>query len=295
VLVVASARVAGDWESYAAELPEVGSTELGPARTVLVLNPAAQAALAALPDGTALTIHAEAAPNQPMHTYNAVGILRGSDPHLAQQVILLTAHLDHLGIGKPVNGDTIYNGANDDASGCVAVLEFARVLGAGPKPKRTILFVFFGSEETGGQGARWFLEHSPVPIEKMVANLEFEVIGGPDPLYKPDELWLTGWERSNLGPTLAQHGAKLQPDRRPEQNFFQRSDNYALAKRGVVAQTVSSSGSKNGLYPEYHRPNDDIQHIDFDHMTQAIGSLLAPVRWLVDSEFVPAWNPGQKP
>lgn len=224
-------------------------------------------------------------------TRNVIGILRGSDPKLKDEVILLTAHLDHVGTGKAVNGDSIYNGADDDASGCVAVLQLARALVQGEAPKRTVLFVLFGSEETGGQGNQFFLEHPPVPLQSIVANLEFEMIGRPDPEVKPDELWLTGFERSNLGPELAKHGAHLVADPRPKQQFFQRSDNFALAKKGIVAHTVSSFG----LHPDYHRPSDDIAHLDFTHMEQAIHSMVEPVKWLANSNFKPEWEPGKKP
>ena len=116
-------------------------------------------------------------------------------------------------------------------------------------------------------GSTWFQGHPPVPLDKIAANLEFEMIGRPDPKYAADKLWLTGWERSNLGPALAAHGAKLEGDKRPEEHFFMRSDNYVLAKKGVVAQTVSSFG----LHKDYHQPSDDLEHIDFPHMTEAIG------------------------
>lgn len=224
-------------------------------------------------------------------TRNVIAFLPGRDPKLKDEVILLTAHLDHLGVGKPVNGDEIYNGADDDASGCVAVLQFARALAAGKAPKRTVYFVFFGSEETGGQGDQYFLEHPPVPLKDIVANLEFEMIGRPDSAIKPDELWLTGYERSNLGPELARHGAKLVADPHPDQHFFQRSDNFALAKRGVIAHTVSSFG----LHKDYHQPSDDLAHIDFNHMEQAISSMIKPLEWLVNSDFRPEWVEGKKP
>ena len=229
----------------------------------------------------------------PWNTRNVIGILSGSDHELKAQVILLTAHLDHPGIGKPLNGDgdSIYNGADDDASGCVAVLQLAQALAQGPRPRRTVLFAFFGSEETGGQGDRYFLEHPPVPLNTIVANLEFEMIGRADPAVKPDQLWLTGYERSNLGPQLALHGAKLVADPHPAQQFFQRSDNYALAKQGIVAHTVSSFG----LHKDYHRPSDDLQHIDFAHMEQAIQSMVIPVKWLANSNFKPEWVEGKKP
>jgi Zn-dependent M28 family amino/carboxypeptidase len=225
------------------------------------------------------------------NTRNVIGKLEGRDEKMKDQVILLTAHMDHIGIGKPVNGDNIYNGADDDASGCVAVLQLARALAHEKAPKRTVLFVLFGSEETGGQGNGYFLQHPPVPIKNIVANLEFEMIGRADSAVKPDELWLTGFDRSNLGPELAKHGAHLVADPHPKQNFFQRSDNYALAKQGIVAQTVSSFG----LRKDYHQPGDDVAHIDFAHMEHAVHSMLEPVKWLANSEFKPEWVEGKKP
>ena len=153
------------------------------------------------------------------------------------------------------------------------------MLGARRKPKRTVIFALFGSEEVGGTGATYFREHPPVPLKDLATNLEFEMIGRPDAALKPNTVWLSGWERSNLGPVLASHGAHLAGDPHPDQNFFARSDNYVLAKKGVVAQTVSSFG----LHSDYHQPSDDLAHIDFKHMTWAIESLLRPVQWLVNS------------
>jgi len=224
-------------------------------------------------------------------TWNVIGLLRGRDPSLQHAAILFSGHLDHLGIGKPVNGDNIYNGADDDASGVTAVLEIARVLGRGPRPRRTVIFALFGSEEMGGLGSIYFREHPLVPLKEISANLEFEMIGRPDPAVKDGALWLTGWERSNLGPALAAHGARLVADPHPGENFFARSDNFVLAQAGVVAQTISSYG----LHSDYHQPSDDLAHLDFKHMDAAIGSLLAPMEWLVNSDFKPKWNIGGRP
>ena len=225
-------------------------------------------------------------------TYNAFALLRGSDPKLAGQTILLSSHLDHLGVRTTPAGEVIYHGADDDASGTTAVLEFARALGSlGAHPRRTILFVCFGSEETGGQGNQYFLQHPPLPLASIVANLEFEMIGHADPAIHSSQLWLTGWERSNLGPTLAKHGAPLVADPHLEQHFFRRSDNYDLARQGIVAQTVSSYG----LGPHYHQPSDDLAHIDFNHLTHAIESMIAPIEWLANTGWKPAWNPGGRP
>src|SRR6185295_2884707 len=173
----------------------------------------------------------------------------------------------------------------------VAVLELARTLAAGKRPRRTVYFVCFGSEEIGGSGANYFVNNLPFPKNKLVANLEFEMMGRPDTAVKPDELWLTGYERSNLGPELARRGAKLVKDPHPEQNFFQRSDNIQLARAGIIAHTVSSFG----LHTDYHKASDEIKTIDFIHMTKSINSMVSPVLWLVNSDFKPAWNEGKKP
>ena len=222
-------------------------------------------------------------------TFNAIGYLEGSDPNAG--TILLTAHLDHLGTREDAPGDQIYNGANDDAAGTTAVLELAHALAAGPKLKRNVLFVCYGSEELGGLGSTYFGKHPPVPLKSMIANLEFEMIGSQDPKMPKGVLLLTGWERSNLGPTLKEHGALLGPDPYPEQHFFQRSDNYSLALVGVVAHTAAGWGT----LPTYHKPDDDMEHLDLPFMTAAIQSLVEPVRWLASSDFVPAWNKDGQP
>lgn len=223
-------------------------------------------------------------------TWNAIGILRGTDP--SGEAILLTAHLDHLGMAAAnATGDTIYNGADDDASGTTAVLTLAHILATGPRPRRTIVFALFGSEEIGGYGNKAFLAHPPIPLTSIVANLEFEMMGRPDPAVPAGTLWLTGYDRSNLGPELAKHGAHLVADPHPAQRFFQRSDNYALALQGVVAHTVSSYG----LHKDYHQPSDEISTIDFNHMTNAISSMVGPIRWLAHDGFRPTWNPNGRP
>lgn len=225
-------------------------------------------------------------------TWNAIGKITGSDKNLSSEIILITSHLDHLGVRDNAPGtDKIFNGADDDASGSVAVLELSRTIASGKRPKRTVYFVCFGSEEAGGYGADHFVKNLPFPKEKLIANLEFEMIGRPDAKVKPEELWLTGYERSNLGPELARRGAKLVQDPHPEENFFRRSDNYTLAKQGIIAHTVSSFG----LHTDYHRASDEVGTLDFVHMTQAIESMVKPIEWLVNSNFKPSWVGGKKP
>jgi Peptidase family M28 len=224
-------------------------------------------------------------------TWNVIGVLRGSDPRAAAEVIMLSAHLDHIGVNESLTGDKIFNGADDDASGCVAVLELARVLAAGKRPRRTVYFVCFGSEERRGYGSRHFINNPPVPLTQIVAQVQFEMLGRPDSKVAEGTLWLTGFERSTLGPELAKQGAALVADPRPEQNFFRRSDNYPFALRGVIAHTVSSYG----MHTDYHRVTDEVLKIDFPFMTRSLNSLVKPIQWLVNTNFKPAWLPGQAP
>lgn len=262
---------------------------MGVTFSVIQVTPNAESRLSRLPDGTNIAIQIPTKQTS-RYSYNAVGVLPGKNPETGK-VILLSAHLDHLGIGQPVNGDSIYNGANDDASGTTAVIELAHALASGPTPQRTVYFVCYGSEELGGLGSTYFREHPPIPLDRIAANLEFEMIGNQDPKMPKGKLLLTGWDRSNLGPTLVEHGALLGDDPYPEQDFFERSDNYPLALKGVVAHTAGGWGTP----PTYHKPDDDIQHLDLEFMREAIQSLIEPMRWLANSEFVPQWLPGKQP
>jgi len=211
---------------------------------------------------------------------NAVGFLPGTDPKAG--ILLITAHLDHLG----QRGKAIYYGANDNASGTTAVLELTRVLAATAPHRRSIMFACYGAEELGLIGSNYFVAHPPVPIHDIVANIEFEMVGSPDPQFAKGTLMMTGFERSNLGPTLRARGALIMPDPYPKQNFFERSDNYSLALQGVVAHTISGWAT----IPSYHMPTDTIANIDMEFMTHAIQSLVEPVTWLADSNFRPQWT-----
>ena len=219
-------------------------------------------------------------------TTNAVGYLPGSDPSAG--ALLFSAHLDHL--GRRPDGTIMY-GANDDASGTTAVLELAEALAGGKQPKRSILFVAYGSEEIGGYGSTYFAKHPPVPLDRIIANVEFEMIGAQDPKLPNNTLMMTGFDRSNLGAAMKQHGALVTGDPYPEQHFFERSDNYSLALQGVVAHTVSGWA----VVPTYHQPTDTAANLNIPFMTSAIRSLVAPLEWLANSDFVPAWSPGGKP
>ncbi|MBI4887391.1 MAG: M20/M25/M40 family metallo-hydrolase [Acidobacteria bacterium] len=222
---------------------------------------------------------------------NVVGLLEGSDAQLKGEYVLITAHFDHVGIGAAVNGDSIYNGADDDASGVTTALEIARQLAAGPAPKRSVLFALWTGEEMGMLGTRWFIDHPVVPFGQIVANLEIEMIGRPDSLAGgAGKAWLTGFERSNMGEQLAAAGIPIVADKRPEQNFFERSDNIALARRGIVAHTLSTFN----LHADYHRPSDDLRGMDLEHMAAVINAAARATRVLADGPK-PAWKPGGQP
>lgn len=223
--------------------------------------------------------------------YNVVGIVRGTDSSLKDQAVLVDAHYDHLGIGDPVAGDSIYNGADDDGSGTVAVLEIARALARGPAPKRTVIFLATTGEEVGLLGTRWYVSHPVIPLERTVANLEIEMIGRPDSLAGgAGKGWLTGYDRSSMGPSFHAAGLPIVADPRPDQQFFQRSDNIAFARRGIPAHTLSSFN----LHADYHQPSDDISRVDFPHMTAVIQAGVSAVRLLANGP-VPTWNPGGQP
>ncbi len=222
---------------------------------------------------------------------NVTGLLRGGDSALAREAVVVGAHYDHLGIGRPVNGDSIYNGADDDASGVAAVLTAARDLAAGPRPRRTVVFVLLTGEEEGALGGQYYLEHPAWPLERTVADLEVEMIGRPDSLAGgPGRLWLTGYERSTMGEQLAAAGLPVLADPRPEQNFFGRSDNIVFALRGIPAHTLSSYN----MNTDYHQPGDDVGAMDAEHLERAAAVVSRAVRLLADGE-APRWHPGGQP
>ncbi len=302
VLLKATAAQAGNWSQQARQAPEWISTQLvgtpagaAPGPTVVTLEATAYDAIAGLADGTTIRLDTELAPGERTRTWNVVARLAGSDTSASAEVVVLSAHLDHVGARPASAGtdvsDTIFNGADDDASGVTAVLELARVLAEGPRPRRPIVFALFGSEEAGGFGARYFVDRPVVPLTDIVADLQVEMIGRPDPKVAAGTLWLTGFDRSTLGSQLAARGARLVQDPHPDQRFFERSDNIRFARRGVVAHTVSSYG----LHKEYHQASDEIRHINVGHMRDAIASLVEPIRWLATTTEKPTWVEGRRP
>lgn len=239
-----------------------------------------------LRSGAAITLTLDGVARTESITTNAIGYIPGTDPKAG--TLLFSAHLDHLGV---LPNGTVMHGANDDASGTVAVIELAKAMAAGKRPRRNLMFVAYGSEEIGLFGSNYFAKHPPIPLTDIVANLEFEMIGAQDPKLPKGVMMMTGYERSDFGKAMKAHGALVTADPYPEQNFFQRSDNYALARQGIIAHTVSGWA----LVPTYHQPTDTVENIDFTFMTRAIQSLIAPVKWLAYGKFTPQWTKDGKP
>lgn len=245
-----------------------------------------------------LTTHVE---REGVPAFNVVGLLRGADEGaLAEETVVLSAHYDHLGAHAPDEPaepgqpppDTVFNGADDDASGCAAVLELAGHFAAGPRPARTLVFLLATGEEIGLVGTWYYLDHPVRPLAKTVANLNFEMIGRPDELAGgAGKLWLTGYELSNLGAAFAEAKVPIAVDPHPEQNFFARSDNIAFVKRGVVGQTFSTYN----LHKDYHRASDEAATLDYAHMEQCLRTAADAVALVASGKVRPAWLEGKDP
>lgn len=225
---------------------------------------------------------------------NVVATLPGSGGAEAGTV-LLCAHRDHVGEltlreGQPTPDDIIRNGADDDASGCAVVMEIAEAIASGGRPARTLVIVLVTGEESGFVGSRHYVENPTVPLEQLVAALNFEMLGRPDELVGgTGKIWLTGDGRSSLGPKWRELGVDIKPDGRAEMGFFRRSDNVPFARKGVVAQTLSSYG----MHSDYHKVTDEWDTLDYEHMTKASATCLAAVRMLIHGDWAPEWNEGE--
>jgi hypothetical protein len=230
-----------------------------------------------------------------LQSANVVGRIPGRGD-AAQQAVVVSAHYDHIsgGHGEPAKSgaDTIYNGADDDASGVAIVLEIAGALAHGERPAHTVIVLLATGEEVGLLGTEAYLERPAVPLERTLANLNFEMLGRPDALVGgPGVAWLTGDERTNLGAQLRERGLAVRPDPRPEQRFFERSDNYAFVLRGVVGQTFSSYD----LHADYHTPRDEADRLDFEHLARCAATGERAARLVAGGEVVPAWAAGAEP
>jgi Zn-dependent M28 family amino/carboxypeptidase len=228
--------------------------------------------------------------SESLSTQNVVAVLEGADPTLKSEYVAVGAHYDHVGVGNPVNGDAIYNGADDDGSGTVAVLAMAEAFARGPRPKRSILLIWHAGEERGLWGSRYFTESPTVPINQIVAQLNIDMIGR---CKKPDD---TSQEHRNLpvenevyliGPKIMstdmeqlsesvnrsflnlKFNYKYDDAKHPEQFFF-RSDHYNYARKGIPIIFYM-----DGDHEDYHRPSDSIEKINYEQMEKVTRTIFA--------------------
>jgi Zn-dependent M28 family amino/carboxypeptidase len=230
---------------------------------------------------------------------NLVGMLPGSDPKLRDEYVVLSAHLDHIGITPPVKGDAINNGALDNASGVATTLEVARLLKARP-PKRSVLFLIDTAEEKGLIGAEYFARNPTVPLSAITADVDLDM---PIITYDFTDVVAFGADRSSLGPSVARAAArmhvKLSPDPMPDEGIFTRSDHYRFVEQGIPAVFLATGYANGGrrateyfMRTNYHKPSDDLkQPIRYD-----VGAKFARLNADITRELAdgprPAWNKG---
>ncbi len=293
IVVLQDGALAAQFPQLVAEVRE-GQTTMGPAPAlpeqprqlpmVLLTTPAGAAPL--LPAGwpgaaagardTTLRFRAHVEMSPPtIYSYNVVGVIKGSDPALAPEYVALGAHLDHIGIETPVNGDSISNGADDDGSGSVTLLAIARALTQGPvKPKRSVLFVWHTAEELGLFGSQWFTTHPTVPLDSVVAQINADMIGrnAPDSLYIVGPAAAPNGQSAALGAVIDSVNASLprpflwnrewDSPTHPEQIYY-RSDHYNYARHGIPIVFLTS-----GLHEDYHEVSDSPDKIDYDKLAR---------------------------
>lgn len=214
---------------------------------------------------------------------NVVGKIEGKRK---DEIVLFSAHYDHLGI-RGTEGDTIYNGANDDASGTTAVIALAKYFKEmGKQPERTIMFAAFTAEEGGGYGSTYFSQQ--LNPDEIVAMFNIEMIGKPA-VSGPNTAWITGFERSSFGELLqkAVEGTEYEfyADPYPDQNLFYRSDNATLARLGVPAHSISTTPID--VDKDYHQASDEVSTLDLAHMTNTIKAIAAAAGRMISGEDTP--------
>ncbi len=252
----------------------------------------------ALKDATAGTVDASvtahiAAPKvEAVKLRNVVGVLRGSDPVLRDTYLLITAHYDHLGV-RGSGPDTIFNGANDDASGTASVMEIAGTLAGLPRqPKRSLVFVALFGEELGLVGSRYYAQHPVFPLAKTVADLNLEQLGRTDDVTGPRVgiVNATGFDYTDMTTVLAKagedFGVQVLKDEASSDAFFGRSDNQAFADAGIPSHTLSVGY----VFPDYHQAGDHWTKIDYDNMAKVGCTVALAVYRMADSVEAPQWN-----
>jgi Zn-dependent M28 family amino/carboxypeptidase len=218
---------------------------------------------------------------------NVVGLLRGSDPQLRDTCVVLSAHYDHLG----VHGDRIYNGANDDGSGTVSVIEIASALAEmNPRPKRSVVFVTFYGEELGELGSQYFVRH-PV-CAPTVADLNLEQLGRTDSSEGPraGSATLTGFDFTDIAQVIEEAGEatgiRIYNDPKRGDFYFRQSDNASFADRGIPSTTLAVTF----MFPDYHQPGDRESKIDYGNMAKVDRAVALGLMLLANAAEAPHWN-----
>lgn len=221
---------------------------------------------------------------------NVVAVLEGSDSVLKHQFVVFSAHMDHVGVGAPVSGDSIYNGADDNASGTAAVLALAEAFAQSTvRPKRTLIFLTVSGEEQGLWGSAHFAAHAPVPLDSIVAALNIDMIGRN----WRDTIVAIGKEHSDLGATVERVAAahpelRMSPigDPWPNEQFFFRSDHYNFARFGVPVLFFFS-----GTHADYHGVDDEVEKIDLEKQTRIVRLLYHFGLAVANAATKPVWQP----
>jgi hypothetical protein len=239
------------------------------------------------------SVHIAAPHRTPATLRNVIGVLRGSDPTLRDTAVLLTAHYDHLGVLPDGPGDRVYNGANDDGSGTVSVMEVARALARlGKHPRRSIIFMTFFGEEKGLIGSEYYAHHPVWPLAKTVADLNLEQVGRTDSTEGPQisNATLTGFDFSDLTSYVQRAGEqtdiKVYKNPKHSDDYFAASDNFSLAEAGVPAETLCVAFD----YPDYHAVGDEWQKIDYENMAKVDRAIALAMFLMADNTQPVHWN-----
>ena len=265
-----------------------------------------------MPLGVSVTSHI-VSNVRPVETANVLGLLEGGDPNKKSEVVVFTAHYDHLGVGKEENGDKIFNGAVDNASGVSILLELARAYAGaarrGSRPPRSVLFIAAAAEEGGLRGSQYYATHPTFPPGKIAANLNIDGIQVIGPAM---EYTFLGSEKTTLGPIISwaerEFSFKNVPDPEPGQGSYYRSDHFNFAKVGVPAVSIDQGDKFAGKDPawgkkiwedynenRYHRPSDEYDpNWDFSGLVK-LGRIAGSIGWVVaEQPKLPSWKPGDE-
>ncbi len=230
---------------------------------------------------------------RPVKVRNVAGLLRGSDPELQKTCVLVSAHYDHVGADRARQGDQIFNGANDDGSGTVSVIELAAALSRlNERPKRSILFLTVFGEEKGLLGSRFYLRHPLFPLEKTIANVNLEVLGRTDTSegVEKDRASLTGFDYTDLGRVFQWAGKlagiEVYRDERFSDAFYSRSDNLSFAEQGIPAHTLCAVF----LYPDLHKVSDHWDKIDYPNLLKINRTVALALLMVAGDIREPRWN-----